>query len=232
MKIRSFLWKEWLICKRSYLHYALFLYVIINFMLLTLSSWKVSFNENADIDTIAVNYVIKLLFIYVASIFILMSMLNQNISTEKVSGYLHNLLAYKVRLGKIIISKALFIFFLSSIELIFMFLLYVWSFWGRITFSILIFANFILIVLLSAIFVTFFASINILACYIFPRLSQFFSVFSFGISFFILSYYKAMIPIFLNNYLLFSFFSIFCFSILTFLVILLSDKIPKNIILK
>lgn len=199
-------------------------------MLLNLSSFKIDFTT--DIETISINYIFRLMFVYIAAIFLLMSMINQSIGLERISGHIHIILAYKVSLGRIILSKAIFIVLITFIELIFMAVIYFWNFWGKINFSFASLLLFILIIIITVFSVLFFASINIMTCYIFPKLSQLFSLLSFGFSFMILAYYKSIVAYLINYIELFFIIGICIMGTLEYLLYHFADRIPNNIILK
>lgn len=230
MNLKLFIWKEWLTCKRTYLQYIILIYVLVNIMLLNLSSLKVDFTKNIEI--ISIDYIFRLMLIYIATIFMLMSMINQSIGFERISGHLHTLLAYKIPLSSIVIIKAIFIVLITSLEVIIMIAIYCWYFWGKVSFTIELIPMFIFLLVAIITLVLFLSSINILACYIFPKLSQVFSIISFGASFIILSFYQVVVPFLINFSGLFIIVSICLFSFLEYILVLTVDRIPNNIILK
>ncbi len=230
MNTRLHIWKEWIICKRTYLRYIVLIYVLVNIMLLNFSSLKIDFTK--DIQVISIDYIIKLMFIYVASIFMLMSMINQSIGLERISGHIHTLLAYKIPLSRIIIIKSIFIVLITWLEVIIMIVIYCWYFWGKIYFSLKLIPLFIFLLLAIMALVLFLSSINILACYIFPKSSQVFSIISFGGCFLILSFYQVTATFFVNYTSIFIFISIYLFGFLEYILILIANRIPNNIILK
>jgi hypothetical protein len=230
MNLKLHLWKEWLICKRTYLLYIFLIYVLVNLMLLSLASFKIDHNTN--IELISIDYIFRLIFVYIATIFMLMSMINQSIGLERISGHIHSLLAYKVSLSRIILCKAIFIVLITFFELIIMAVIYFWNFWGNLNFSFSMFILTILIILTTISSVLFLASINITACYIFPKFSQLFSIISFGFSFVILAYYKSIVAYLINYFGLFFIVGICILATLEYLLYLLVNRIPNNIILK
>jgi len=159
-------------------------------------------------------------------------MINQSIGFERIGGHIHTILAYKIPLSRIIIIKSIFIVFITWFEVIIMIAIYCWYFWGKIYFSIKLIPLFIFLLLAIITLVLFLSSINILACYIFPKSSQVFSIISFGGCFLILSFYQAAAT-FLVNYIIIFIFTIICLlGVLEYILILIADKIPNNIILK
>jgi len=167
-----------------------------------------------------------------ATIFMLLSMINQSIGSERIGGHLHTLLAYKIPLSRVILIKAIFIILITFIELIIMTGIYCWRFWGHVNLTFGFGSMFIFLLAAILSLVLFLISINILACYIFPKLNQVFSIISFGASFMILSFYKSLVSSLINYSTEFIIVCICLFGMLEYFLILTAKRIPNYITLK
>ncbi len=227
MKLSVNIWKEWLICKHTYIVYVIIMYLFINIAIVSILQLELDFSiVKAELINI-----LRLFIFYIGNVFMLMSMINQSIVYERIFGHIHCLLAYKVPLRSIIIGKVIFILLITSFELPILFLIY----FGFYNIPISIFTSniFFIIILISVVILIVFliSFINILVCYSMPKLSKLISIISFIGCFMLFSYYKLLSEI-LNNYLssLVIFFVILL--LFSYLLFFIANRIPNQLILK
>jgi len=227
MKLAVNIWKEWIICKHTYIVYVIIMYLFINIAIVSILQLESDFSiVKAELINI-----LRLFIFYIGNVFMLMSMINQNIVYERISGHIHCLLAYKVPLRSIIVGKAIFILLITSIELPILLLIY-FGFYN-IPISMLITNIFFIIILISVVllFVFLISFINILVCYSMPKLAKLISVISFIGCFMLFSYYKSLSET-LNNYLYSLVILFFVLLLFSYLLFLIANRIPNQLILK
>lgn len=227
MNLKVNIWKEWIVCKRTYIMYVLLIYIFINIAIVSILSLE---SNLSSANTVMTN-ILRLFIFYIGNVFMLMSMINQSIVFERISGHIHCLLAYKVPLRSIILSKTVFILVITSIEIPIILSMYFWYYNVSIS---LLFSNafFLLMLILVVLVVVFLISfINIIVCYSLPKLAKLISVLSFAGCFALFSYYKSLSEI-LNNYIYSLVIMFFIFLLISYLLLIIANRIPNQLILK
>lgn len=227
MNFKLHIWKEWLICRKSYLYYAILIYFFVNFSVVSI----IRFENDYSAQSTTITNIIRLFIIFIGTVFMLMSMINQGIAFERFSGHIHCLLAYQVPLRVIVLSKAIFILILTISEIPILFLIYFWFY--SVSFSV-IFSNIFLIIMLTfvVIMIVFIISfLNVLISYVLPTFAKLFSLISFLGCFLFFSFYESLSKT-LNDYF-YSLIVIFLFSVLiSYFLLIITSRIPNQLVLK